>query len=86
MTGYNWINDALAWLAPVAAGGYVDFQVNALTAFVDGVRASYEAPEPLPVSDPVTVEYSILRTLAWGRVESLEQTRAGIVVRLVPET
>lgn len=69
---YSWMNDALAWIGPVAA------QVNEFTiykskvlALVNGIAvAEYEAPEPLPLDEPIGLSYQAAKTINWSRVKS----------------
>lgn len=71
---YAWMNDALAWIAPVAA------QANAFTFYKDKVLAfssgaavaEYEAPEPLLIDEPFAVQYQVARTIDWSKVKSFK--------------
>ncbi|MDV7395322.1 hypothetical protein RZS08_28300, partial [Arthrospira platensis SPKY1] len=42
-----------------------------LLAYVNGVAvAEYEAPEPLPIKEPIGVSYQAAKTIDWSKVKS----------------
>lgn len=69
---YAWINDALAWIGPVAAQvSNFTFYKDKVLAYVSGVAvAEYEAPQSLPVDEPFAVSYQAAKTIDWSRVAS----------------
>jgi hypothetical protein len=78
-SSYGWINDALAWIAPVAAqAGNFTFYKDKLLAFLSGggaAVAEYEAPEPLPHDEPFAVSYQVAKTIDWSKVTSFKVSK-----------
>ena len=73
---YAWMNDALAWIAPVAAqAGNFTIYNDKVLAFLSGggaAVAEYEAPEPLPIDEPFAVSYQVAKTIDWSKVTSFK--------------
>jgi len=74
MSNYGWMNDALAWIAPVAvqAGNFTLYKDKVL-AFLSGggaAVAEYEALEPLPLDEPFAISYQVAKTIDWSKVTS----------------
>lgn len=67
---YSWLNEAFAWLGPVAAqAGSVTFCKDRVYAFVGGSAvAEYTAPTFLPVDDPIEVPWKAIKTIDWASV------------------
>ncbi len=71
---YSWLNDAFAWLGPVAAQAReVTFCKDRVFAFAGAAAvAEYTAPTPLPVGEPFAVAWQAVKTIDWPGVTSFK--------------
>lgn len=71
---YSWMNEAFAWLGPVAAQAReVTFCKDRVFAFAGAAAvAEYTAPTPLPVDEPLAVSWQAVKTIDWSGVTSFK--------------
>lgn len=74
MSNYSWLNEAFAWLGPVAVQAReVTFCRDRVFAFAGAAAvAEYTAPTPLPVDEPIAVSYQAIKTIDWSGVTSFK--------------
>jgi len=75
---YSWLNEAFAWLGPVAAQAReVTFCKDRVFAFAGAAAvAEYTAPAPLPVDEPIAVSWQAVKTIDWSGVTSFKVGKA----------
>lgn len=75
---YSWLNEAFAWLGPVAAQAReVTFCKDRVFAFAGAAAvAEYTAPTPLPVDEPIAVSWQAVKTIDWSGATSFKVGKA----------